>query len=567
MQRRSTPAAVAEHRPDPSWRPRQILAAPAHPRRTAATVRSAVRVARSRLVLSRRAEVAGAVAAAAASLTPSLLPKTVLVQGVVAGMAAAAGYAAAALLYWVLAPVRRHVAARSLERVGWVLLGAATLWLLPAGWRGHAWQRDLAASVGQRHTPATNAVLALLLAGAAVTGLVLAVRTLRAVIRSATTTLSRWLPHWLAVTVAALAVSGLATALTDGVVRHNVLTTVDDSFRVVNRQTSPDLRMPSDPLRSGGPGSLVRWSQLGHTGQEFISLPDPPGGLRPIRVYAGIDSTADLRTRADLVIAELERTGGLHRAVVCVVVATGTGWVDPTAVTALEAQWAGDTAIASMQYSYLPSALSLAIDRLRVDDAANALVGAVVRRWRTLPAPRRPRLVLFGESLGSRGVEVAMRTVPGANDLVDGVLLVGPLNSNPTWSWLVAHRDPGSPMLAPVVDGGRAVRFWAGPEMPRYDRTRDPWPAPVSGPRTLYLQHPSDPVVWWSPALLWSKPAWVDERTVVARAPPLRWKPVVTFWQVTGDLAFAGEVPRGHGHRYGTEMPGAWAAIAPRHQG
>jgi hypothetical protein len=100
-----------------------------------------------------------------------------------------------------------------------------------------------------------------------------------------------------------------------------------------------------------------------------------------------------------------------------------------------------------MQYSYLPSVLSLVTDQRRVDAAGPALVGAVVRRWQALPEADRPRLVLYGESLGSRGIEVAMRTVPGANDVVDGVLLVGPPNSNPTWSELVARRDPGSPLL------------------------------------------------------------------------------------------------------------------------
>jgi uncharacterized membrane protein len=110
--------------------------------------------------------------------------------------------------------------------------------------------------------------------------------------------------------------------------------------------------------------------------------------------------------------------------------------------------------------------------------------------------------------------------------VVSGILLVGPLNSNPTWSNLVAHRDRGSPMLAPVVDGGRSVRVWPGPEMPGFDRTRDPWPMPPSGPRTLYLQHPSDPVVWWSPRLLWSRPDWAGERTAVSRTPPLRWRPI-----------------------------------------
>ncbi|MBN1173469.1 MAG: alpha/beta hydrolase [Micromonosporaceae bacterium] len=514
--------------------------------------------------MARRGELASAVLVAAASLTPSLLPKTAMVQGVVTGIAAVAGYALGSAARWMLGPVRQRIAESTRARLGWVLLGGATCWLVPAAWQGQVWQQELALSVGQTDPPPTNAVVALLIAAAMLVVAVAAARLMRVTTRWATRWLARLLPQWLAVTAAVAVVTAGTAVVTYQAVSNGLLAPTDQSFRLVDREASPNTPAPADPLRSGGPGSLVAWSTLGRAGREFVALPSPTGGQRPIRVYAGIDSAVDLGQRANLVVAELERTGGLSRPVVCVVIPTGTGWVDPTAVRALEAQWGGESAIASMQYSYLPSVLSLVIDRLRVDAAARALIGAVVRRWATLPAEGRPKLVLFGESLGSHGIEVAMHGVPQAESLVSGILLVGPPNSNPTWSRLVSQRDAGSPMLAPVVNGGRSVRFWAGPEMPRYDRTMDPWPEPISGPRLLYLQHPSDPIVWWSPSLLWSRPGWVAERTIVSRAPPLRWRPIVTFWQIMGDAVFSMEVPKGHGHRYGGEMSAAWAAVAPR---
>src|SRR5690606_12020201 len=56
---------------------------------------------------------------------------------------------------------------------------------------------------------------------------------------------------------------------------------------------------------------------------------------------------------------------------------------------------------------------------------------------------------------------------------------------------------------------------------------------------------------------------WADERELM-NAPPLLWKPVVTFWQVSGAAVFATDVPSGHGHRYGLELADAWAALLPR---
>ena len=43
--------------------------------------------------------------------------------------------------------------------------------------------------------------------------------------------------------------------------------------------------------------------------------------------------------------------------------------------------------------------------------------------------------------------------------------------------------------------------------------------------------------------------------------PAMRWYPVVTFLQVTADLALAYGAPPGHGHRFHAAAVAAWAAI------
>ena len=55
---------------------------------------------------------------------------------------------------------------------------------------------------------------------------------------------------------------------------------------------------------------------------------------------------------------------------------------------------------------------------------------------------------------------------------------------------------------------------------------------PWQGTRVLFLQHPSDPIVWWSPDLLFSKPDWLAEPAGTDRTSAMRWYPIVTFWQV-----------------------------------
>ncbi len=509
-----------------------------------------------------------AAGAAASSFTPSLVPTPVLVQGVVTGLAATAGYALGVLLWWATAPLWRRAPAWLRHWGSLVALAVATVTLVVSVSLAHGWQRELAASVGLADPPPYDPLTVLGSAVALLIGLVLVARGVRVLIRWIAGWLARRLPQWVAVVLASVLVLGMVSTVVQYVVEDRILSTVDESFRVLNRQVRPELAVTADPLRSGGPGSPVDWHTIGRQGQEFLALPEPAAaeGIRPVRVYVGVESVPDLDQRAELVVRELIRTGGFDRAVLCLVVPTGTGWVDPAAVTSLEELWAGDTAVASLQYSYLPSWLSFLVDRQRVEEAGVALLTAVLRHWYRLPVDERPRLLLYGESLGSRGVEAALRDVPGAEAAVDGVLLVGPPNSNPVWSRLVRERDPGSPLLAPVVEQGRRIRFWAGPEAPGLDRTGDPWPDPIDHPRVLYLQHPSDPVVWWSPSLIWSEPAWVEERPALTSAPPLRWRPVVTFFQVTGDLMFATEVPGGHGHNYAGQLEQAWEAVAPPDQ-
>jgi uncharacterized membrane protein len=87
--------------------------------------------------------------------------------------------------------------------------------------------------------------------------------------------------------------------------------------------------------------------------------------------------------------------------------------------------------------------------------------------------------------------------------------------------------------------------------------------APWDGTRVLFLQHPSDPIVWWSPNLLFSRPAWLVEPAGSDRSPLMRWYPIVTFWQVSADMTNAGGAPSGHGHNYGDSMLDGWAAAAP----
>ncbi len=209
-----------------------------------------------------------------------------------------------------------------------------------------------------------------------------------------------------------------------------------------------------------------------------------------------------------------------------------------------------------MQYSHLPSWLSFLVDQTRAREAGRELFDAVYERYNALPAGDRPKLYVFGESLGSFGAETAFSGEFDMRNRIDGALFTGVPNFNPMYRDFVTDRDAGSPEVEPVYRGGRTIRF--------ANRARDGIPpegAPWSGTRVVYLQHPSDPVTWWSPDLVLHRPDWLEEERGQDVLPEMRWIPAVTFWQVSADLALCFSMPPGHGHTFTGEHVDGWAAV------
>jgi hypothetical protein len=238
-----------------------------------------------------------------------------------------------------------------------------------------------------------------------------------------------------------------------------------------------------------------------------------------------------------------------------VVTTTGSGWVDPALVDSFEYLTGGDCATVAIQYSYLPSWISYLVDQSKALAAGRALFDAVYGVWAKTPAGQRSRLFVAGESLGSFGGEAAFT---GENDLANrtsGALFAGPPNFNTLFREFSDHRDAGSPEVQPVYQDGRIVRFANDPAT-AIPPERQPW----EGSRILYMMHPSDPIVWWSPHLIFSKPDWISEPPGRDVLKGMFWMPFVTFWQVTADLPFATGVPDGHGHRYSAEYVDGWNA-------
>ncbi|MGY1609812.1 MULTISPECIES: alpha/beta hydrolase [unclassified Geodermatophilus] len=507
----------------------------------------------------------GALLLACLSSTPSLLPRSGVAQGVVAGISAALGYGLGVLL----AAVWRGLADRDRRRPrrrSWRVFAVAAAVLLTVSFLlGRRWQGRLRDLMGAEGEPLWRALLALPV-GLLVLAVLLGVaRLVRGAARAVARVLERQIGARAARTLGGLVVAGLVLFLVAGSPGEALRTSLHESFALVDSGTADGVEQPDSGLRSGGPGSLIAWDTLGREGRtivaggpsaEEIAAFTGTAAEEPIRVYAGVRSADDVQVRAQLAVDDLARAGGFERSRLLVATTTGRGWLDAGSMAAFEYIAGGDSALVSMQYSYVPSGISYLVDQSRARAAGRELFDAVYERWSALPADARPQLYVFGESLGSFGAEAAFSGESDLRNRVSGALFVGAPNFNALHTEFREDRDPGSREVEPVYRGGRTVRFST-------DVTQGAPPAgvPWEGARVLFLQHPSDPIVWWSPSLLFSRPDWLAEEPGRDVLDEMTWLPVVTFWQVTLDMPFSLDVPEGHGHRYTRESVDAWALL------
>lgn len=499
------------------------------------------------------------------SLTPSLLPRGPLFQGLVSGLSGAIGYGLGVFSVWLVRFMREKDHSPSPPSWAWKVL-------IPIGLTGqvlmaiwfHIWQDDVRDLMGVEHLKWYDYPLAGALSVVVLFAVVELGQATRWLVRFLVGQVDRFVPFRLSATIVVVTLVILTITVLNGVVLKFAMRTMNNTFASANEEMNPDTAPPKTPLRSGGPESLVSWDSLGREGRVFVEGGPKVADLtafngapaaEPIRAYAGLDSSKGITAAAELAARELQRAGGLQRAVVAVGTTTGTGWINEAEASALEYMYNGNTAIVSMQYSFLPSWLSFLVDKENARHAGQALFEAVDKLIRQMPEASRPKLVVFGESLGSFGGEAPFLSLNNVLARTDGALFSGPTFKNTIWTDLTSTRDNGSPEWLPIYQDGRYVRFVACAK----DLTRPN--APWDHPRVVYLQHASDPIAWWTPDLLFSKPDWLNEPRGYDVLPQTRWIPVVTFLQVSADMAVAVDVPDGHGHHYVADVADGWAAV------
>jgi len=502
----------------------------------------------------------------AASLTPTLIPRTYVTQGLLAGISFATGYGLGVLWRWLWAYMELPEPGAHMRRaVNMAVFGScmvvAGLFLRQAA----DWQNSIRVLMEMEPVDSAHPLKVCAIAVIAFFMLLAVGRLFGRVVGVVSRYIHRYVPQRLANVLGLVVAALLFWSFASGVFFRGTLYLMDSSYRQRDALIEPSAPRPDSPYRSGSADSLMTWSQLGRAGREFIASGPTAEDINavtgrparePIRVYAGLRTAEQPAERARLALNELIRMDAFERSVLVVITPTGTGWIDPAAMDSIEYLHDGDVASVAVQYSYLSSPLSLAVQPEYGVDVARALFAEIYDYWTKLPKDGRPRLYLHGLSLGAYNSERSAQLFEMIADPIDGALWSGPTFQNTLWRMITHDRNEGSPAWLPEFHDGSIIRFMNqdGPTVPG----DTPW-GPI---RVVYLQYPSDPVTFFDPMGFYRPPAWMNAPRAADVSPELRWYPIVTMLQLALDMMLAGTTPIGYGHVYAPEhYVRAWLEI------
>jgi len=215
--------------------------------------------------------------------------------------------------------------------------------------------------------------------------------------------------------------------------------------------------------------------------------------------------------------------------VVAVSFKNSSGYVNYVATETLEYLTRGNCASAAIQYSVLPSALSLG----KVHEATaqtRIVINGIVQRLLSRPADQRPRFLLFGESLGSQVSQemFAGQGLSGPSGIgLDAAVWIGTPAAT-VWRSEIDHPDiTATPVVQDGVFVTRGNRDWYG--LTDDDR---------ASVRYLLLQNGNDPIPKFEATLLWRRPSWLGPDDTRPHGAPrgTRWLPITTFFTTFVDL-------------------------------
>ncbi|MBX8812338.1 alpha/beta-hydrolase family protein [Pseudochrobactrum algeriensis] len=502
----------------------------------------------------------------AASLTPSLVPRPFLIQGVLSGACFAIGYGIGVFLFWLWNYLQLPKPKGRISTI--IKITAMAVTIITAMvflWHAADGQNSIRSLMGLEKVESAHPLKTGLIALITFVILIALARLFQLIYRSSSRWLDRYIPPRLSRFTGFLVAAVIFSMAINGVLFRFGLHVMDSSYRQFDALMEAEVPQPQDPLKSGSAASLVKWDELGRMGRSYVSSgPDAQQisnftgrpAQNPLRVYVGLRSAETAKERAKLALAEMIRVGAFDRSLLLVTIPTGTGWVDEMGIDPVEYLHDGDIASVAVQYSYLASWLSLLVEPGYGSETATALFDEVYDYWTKLPKDTRPKLYLYGLSLGAMNSQLSSELFQVLGDPYQGALWSGPPFTSRLWRSITNNRNEGTPEWLPEFRDGSYARFTNQNNALKLPNSH--W-----GPmRIVYLQYASDPIVFFDPKDFYREPDWMKAPRGPDVSPQLKWYPVVSMLQLAIDLMLATTTPIGHGHVYAPQhYIDAWVEV------
>ena len=502
----------------------------------------------------------------AASLTPSLVPRPFLIQGVLSGACFAIGYGIGVFLFWLWNYLQLPKPKGRISTI--IKITAMAVTIITAMvflWHAADGQNSIRNLMGLEKVESAHPLKTGLIALITFVILIALARLFQLIYRSSSRWLDRYIPLRLSRFTGFLVAAVVFSMAINGVLFRFGLHVMDSSYRKFDALMEAEVPQPQDPLKSGSAASLVKWDELGRMGRSYVSSgPDAQQisnftgrpAQNPLRVYVGLRSAETAKERAQLALQEMIRVGAFDRSLLLVTIPTGTGWVDEMGIDPVEYLHDGDIASVAVQYSYLASWLSLLVEPGYGSETATALFDEVYDYWTKLPKDSRPKLYLYGLSLGAMNSQLSSELFQVLGDPYQGALWSGPPFTSRLWRSITNNRNEGTPEWLPEFRDGSYARFTNQNNALKLPNSH--W-----GPmRIVYLQYASDPIVFFDPKDFYREPDWMKAPRGPDVSPQLKWYPVVSMLQLAIDLMLATTTPIGHGHVYAPQhYIDAWVEV------
>ncbi|HWD14383.1 alpha/beta-hydrolase family protein [Pseudochrobactrum sp. sp1633] len=502
----------------------------------------------------------------AASLTPSLVPRPYLIQGVLSGACFAIGYGIGVFLFWLWNYLELpKLKGRISHAIKIAAMAVTIITAMVFLWHAADGQNSIRSLMGLEKVESAHPFKTGLIALITFVILIALARLFQMIYRNSSRWLDRYIPPRLSRFTGFLVAAIIFSMAINGVLFRFGLHVMDSSYRQYDALMEAEVPQPQDPLKSGSAASLVKWDELGRMGRSYVSSgPDAKqisdftgrSAQAPLRVYVGLRSAETAKERAQLALQEMIRVGAFDRSLLLVTIPTGTGWVDEMGIDPVEYLHDGDIASVAVQYSYLASWLSLLVEPGYGSETATALFDEVYNYWTKLPKDSRPKLYLYGLSLGAMNSQLSSELFQVLGDPYQGALWSGPPFTSRLWRSITNNRNEGTPEWLPEFRDGSYARFTNQNNALKLPNSH--W-----GPmRIVYLQYASDPIVFFDPKDFYREPDWMKTPRGPDVSPQLKWYPVVSMLQLAIDLMLATTTPIGHGHVYAPQhYIDAWVEV------